>query len=95
MTWRDFGWRLHSRLGVDFRKKGAEARRRLYSFQDIYVTLIKLDLMCVGALSGRVKSHICCCASPQLSRISERRTQRRHMSIHEQARYPRHSGLAA
>ena len=49
MTWRDFGWRLHSRLGVDFRKKGAEARRRLYSFQDIYVTLIKLDLMCVGA----------------------------------------------
>ena len=45
MTWRDFGWRLHSRLGVDFRKKGAEARRRLYSFQDIYVTLIKLDLM--------------------------------------------------
>jgi len=50
MTWRDFGWRLHSRLGVDFRKKGAEARRRLYSFQDIYVTLIKLDLMCAAAV---------------------------------------------
>ena len=56
MTWRDFGWRLHSRLGVDFRKKGAEARRRLYSFQDIYVTLIKLDLMCVAASCGRYQS---------------------------------------
>ena len=64
MTWRDFGWRLHSRLGVDFRKKGAEARRRLYSFQDIYVTLIKLDLMCVWVLEQQTllpvtrRSHI-------------------------------------
>ena len=46
LSWREFGWRLHSRLGVDFRKKGAEVRRRLYSYQDIYVTLIKLDFMC-------------------------------------------------
>lgn len=45
LSWRNFGWRLHSRLGVDFRKKGAEVRRRMYTYQDIYVTIFKLDFM--------------------------------------------------
>ena len=45
LTWRDFGWRLHSRLGVDFRRKGATQRRHVYSAQAVFVTLIKFDVM--------------------------------------------------
>jgi hypothetical protein len=45
LTWRDFGWRLHSRLGVDFRRKGAIERRHVYSAQAVFVTLIKFDVM--------------------------------------------------
>ena len=45
LTWRDFGWRLHSRLGVDFRRKGAIKRRHVYSAQAVFVTLIKFDVM--------------------------------------------------
>ena len=45
LTWRDFGWRLHSRLGVDFRHRGAKERGRVYSAQAVFVTLIKFDVM--------------------------------------------------
>ena len=45
VTWRDFGWRLHSRLGVDFRRKGATERRHVYSAQAVFVTLVKFDVM--------------------------------------------------
>lgn len=45
LTWRDFGWRLHSRLGVDFRRKGATERRHVYSAQAVFVTLVKFDVM--------------------------------------------------
>ena len=57
LTWRDFGWRLHSRLGVDFRRKGASERRRLHSAQAIFVTLVKFDVM--WEVSRFVVMYIC------------------------------------
>lgn len=56
LTWRDFGWRLHSRLGVDFRQRGARERRRLHSAQAVFVTLIKFDVMWEVRISTRLGS---------------------------------------
>ena len=42
-SYQQFGWRIYSRLAVDFRKKDAQARRRLYLGSNTYLTLLKLD----------------------------------------------------
>ena len=42
---REFGWRLYSRLGVDYRRKGAEGLQRLAWVAHAFNALVKLDLI--------------------------------------------------
>lgn len=84
LTWRDFGWRLHSRLGVDFRRKGATERRHVYSAQAIFVTLVKFDVMWEVLLgscftSRALHSHV---ASPALCFRLHMETHCRTASVH-------------
>lgn len=39
-----FGWRIFSRLAIDFRKKDAQQRLRLYLSRALFLTFEKLDL---------------------------------------------------
>ena len=43
-TTMQFGWRIFSRLAVDFRKKDAHERKRLYLSRALFLTVEKLDL---------------------------------------------------
>ncbi len=38
-----FGWRIFSRQAIDFRKKDAQQRMRLYLSRALFLTLEKLD----------------------------------------------------
>ncbi|KAL4522997.1 hypothetical protein Ndes2526A_g07715 [Nannochloris sp. 'desiccata'] len=53
LSCRQFGWRLYSRLGVDYRQKGAEKLQRLAFVAHAFNALVKLDsifLITVSAL---------------------------------------------
>lgn len=56
LSWRQFGWRLYGKLGVDFREKGAASRMRKALQRNAYVTLLKLNVMLLvsgmGAWTG-------------------------------------------
>lgn len=43
-TYLQFGWRIYGRLAVDYRKKDAQDRRRLYLGSCINSTVLKLDM---------------------------------------------------
>ena len=45
MSYRQFGWRLLSKLGVDYRKQGSEKRMLLAVVQNAYTTCVKLDVL--------------------------------------------------
>ncbi len=52
-----FGWRIFSRLAIDFRKKDAQQRLRLYLSRAVFLTLEKFDLQflvrtCLPAQAG-------------------------------------------
>ena len=43
MTYRQFGWRVYSKLATDLRIKNAEERRRVYILANMFTTLLRLD----------------------------------------------------
>lgn len=45
LAWRQFGWRLYGKLGVDYREKGAAMRMRKALQRNAYVTLLKVNVM--------------------------------------------------
>lgn len=45
LSWREFGWRLFGKLGVDFREKGAAVKMRRALQRNAYVTLLKINAM--------------------------------------------------
>lgn len=45
LAWRQFGWRLYGKLGVDFREKGAASRMRKALQRNAYVTVLKINVM--------------------------------------------------
>lgn len=45
LSWRQFGWRLYCKLGVDFREKGAAGKMRKALQRNAFVTLLKINAM--------------------------------------------------
>ncbi|KAL4858866.1 Mitogen-activated protein kinase kinase kinase dlk-1 [Chlorella vulgaris] len=45
MAYREFGWRLYSKLGVDYREKGAADKMRVAILRNSYATLLKVTTM--------------------------------------------------
>lgn len=43
-TMLQFGWRIFSRQAIDYRKKDAQQRMRLYLSRSLFLTLEKLDI---------------------------------------------------
>lgn len=62
LAYRQFGWRLYAKLGVDYRQRDAEGRARAGVLTNAFYALVKLDLMMLvrgvagvrGAAGGRV-----------------------------------------
>ncbi|PRW44254.1 3-phosphoshikimate 1-carboxyvinyltransferase isoform A [Chlorella sorokiniana] len=52
LAWRQFGWRLYGKLGVDFREKGAASRMRKALQRNAYVTVLKINVMFLCVLSA-------------------------------------------
>lgn len=45
LAWRQFGWRLYGKLGVDFREKGAATRMRKALQRNAFITVLKINVM--------------------------------------------------
>ncbi len=52
-TYRQFGWRVYSKLATDLRIKNAEERRRVYILANIFTTLLRLDIQVLVSWSQR------------------------------------------
>eukprot|EP00887_Chlorella_sp_A99_P004986 scaffold4.g4986.t1 len=50
LSYRQFGWRLLSKLGVDHRRQGSELRWRMVMWRNAYSTVVKLSLMMLFVL---------------------------------------------
>ncbi|KAL4428326.1 hypothetical protein ABPG75_002415 [Micractinium tetrahymenae] len=51
-AWREFGWRLYGKLGVDYREKGAAKKMRHALQRNAYVTILKITAMLLVVMSA-------------------------------------------
>ena len=59
VSYRQFGWRQHSRLACDLRVKSAPSRQRSQILVKRFLALIKLDLQVGGLLCRRLAGGFC------------------------------------
>lgn len=52
LAWREFGWRLYGKLGVDYREKGAATKMRHALQRNAYVTVLKITAMLLVVMSA-------------------------------------------
>lgn len=58
MAWRQFGWRLYGKLGVDYREKGAAAKMRKALQRNAYVTLLKVNAVLLVSLTAACRKGV-------------------------------------
>ena len=70
MTYRQFGWRVYSKLATDLRIKNAEERRRVYILANMFTTLLRLDIQVdVAATCGCLGNVRLCQIAVQMAEL--------------------------
>ena len=76
LAWRQFGWRLYGKLGVDFREKGAATRMRKALQRNAFVTVLKINVMFLVRMLFSGKAGCCWgCALGKLIAVGVRNVQ--------------------